>query len=71
MIEAEEDSSVNANLMTVYFLYSKAKMRGSTLPVYYKNKIFKTKVINKELKTMKRNSSFTKFEHFIYWTNRL
>ena len=53
MIEAEEDSSVNANLMTVYFLYSKAKMRGSTLPVYYKNKIFKTKVINKELKTMK------------------
>ena len=53
MIEAEEDNYpiLMQIQMTGYFLYFKAKTRGSNLHVT-KNKISKTKHINKEFKTI-------------------
>ena len=72
MVESEEGNLFNANLMTGYFLYNKAKRRRSTL--YITKEIFKKKHIIKQFKTIKRNSrllSFNEFEHFLYQTNRL
>ena len=50
MIGAEEDRKVNANLMTGYFLYSKAKTRGSTLYIQKKTKFSKESILTENLK---------------------
>ena len=68
----KKKTNLNADLMTGYFLYSKTKMRGSTLYVT-KSKIFKSKHIYKEIKTIKhlrnRKQRITLNGKSSSWTN--
>ena len=50
MNEAEKNNYVNANSLSVYFLYSKTKTRKNTMYLT-KNKISRSKHILEELKT--------------------
>lgn len=60
MNEAEKNNYVNANSLTVYFLYSKTKTRENTMYLT-KNEISRSKHILEELKTNKMKLKSIKF----------
>ena len=60
MVESEEGNLFNANLMTGYFLYNKAKRRRSTLYITKRN--FQKKAYYQAIQNYKTKFKIIKFQ---------